>query len=78
MAPESKEKTTFVTHVGVYQFNVMPFGLCNGPATFQWLMKEVLGGLIPYSCLEYIDDILVYGATFEQHQENLKKVLEWL
>lgn len=78
MHPDSREKTAFVTYAGSYQFNVMPFGLCTAPATFQRLMEDVLAALVPHSCLDYIDDILVYGSTFEQHQSNLRKVLERL
>ena len=78
MEPGSREKTAFVTHAGLYEFNVMPFGLCNAPATFQRLMNNVLSGLVPQACLDYIDDVLVYGRTFEQHQENLEAVLKRL
>lgn len=45
VAPEDIEKTTFATPSGLYEFLVMPFGLCNAPATFQWLMESVLTGL---------------------------------
>ena len=74
MHPESKEKTAFTTWSGLYQFVVMPFGLCNAPATFQRLMETVLTGLTRDSCMVYLDDILVIGATFQDHLENLRKV----
>ena len=73
---DDREKTAFCTHEGLYQFNVMPFGLCNAPATFQRLMDMVLKGLLWHSCLVYIDDIIIFGKTFEQHLTNLAKVLE--
>ena len=71
MSPESIEKTAFVTHEGAYEFTVMPLGLCNGPATFQQLMGQVLAGLVPVNCMDYIDDILVIGKTFEEHLHNM-------
>ena len=74
MDTDSREKTAFTTHKGLYEFSVMPFGLCNAPATFQRLMERVLKGLVGESCMVYLDDILVIGKTFEQHMDNLKKV----
>ena len=75
MHPQSKEKTAFVTTSGLYQFTVMPFGLCNAPATFQRLMESVLAGLARECCMVYLDDILVTGTTFEDHLINLRLVL---
>ena len=78
MDEESREKTAFVTHSGLYEFVVMPFGLCNAPATFQRLMETVLADLIRDKCIVYIDDILVMGETLEDHLHNLKRVLQRL
>ena len=78
MDPVSQEKTAFCTHSGLYEFTVMPFGLCNAPATFQRLMESVLAGLARDTCLVYIDDILVLGRTFEEHLQNLEKVFDRL
>ena len=78
VADEDKEKTAFSTPEGLYQFEVMPFGLCNAPATFQRLMDKVLSGLKWYSCLVYIDDIVVVGDSFENHLYNLVGVLKRL
>ena len=73
---ESRPKTAFVTHAGLYQFSVMPFGLTNAPATFQRLMDLVLGGL-KWSCaLVYLDDIIVYSPTFSSHLKHLESVLK--
>ena len=70
-----REKTAFMTHS---EFNVMPFGLCNAPATFRRLMSSVLAGLIPESCPVYLDDIVVVGSTFEEHLVNLERVFQRL
>ena len=78
MSPDSQEKTAFITHGGLYEFCVMPFGLCNAPATFQRLMGRVLSGLIPKKCMVYLDDILVIGRSFQEHVSNLREVLEKL
>ena len=78
MNEADKEKTAFASHVGLYEFNFMPFGLTNAPATFQRLMEKVLEGLINDACLLYLDDIIVYGDTFEEVYENLMKVMERL
>ena len=72
MEEESREKTAFVTHSGLFEFLVMPFGLCNAPVTFQHLMDTVLTGLISDKCIAYIDDILVLGETLEDHLQNLQ------
>lgn len=73
--PKDKEKTAFSTGKGLWQFKVMPFGLCNAPATFERLMEQVLAGLIGDACLVYLDDIIIVGRTFEDHLQNLTKVL---
>ena len=74
----SKEKTAFSTGNGLWQFKVMPFGLCNAPATFERLMEQVLFGLPMSVALVYLDDILVPGRSFEAQLANLKLVFERL
>ena len=76
--PASREKTAFVTHAGLYEFLVMPFGSCNAPATFQRLMETVLTGLIREVCVDYIDDILVVERTFDEHLKKVCLVFEHL
>ena len=71
-----KEKTAFSTHNGHYAFKTMPFGLANSPATFQRLMDLVLSGLHWTHCLVYLDDIIVFGSSVEEHLQRLDIVLE--
>ncbi|MCD1431043.1 DDE-type integrase/transposase/recombinase [Klebsiella pneumoniae] len=78
LAPEDKEKTAFTVGTGLWQFTVMPFGLCNAPATFERLMDTVLKGLSWKTCLVYLDDIIVVGKTFEDHLRNLEEVFQRL
>ena len=78
VADEDKDKTAFCTPDGLYEFNVLPFGLCNGPATFQRLMDLVLSGLQWSSCLVYLDDIIVVGRSFHKHLQNLENVFQHL
>ena len=76
--PADREKTAFITHSGLFEFSVMPFGLCNAPATFQRLMETVLLGLTRKQCFVYLDDILVISSTWEEHLQNLELVFERL
>ena len=71
----SKEKTAFVTPFGLYEFQVMCFGLHNAPVMFQRLMNHVLGGCQTYA-RAYIDDIVVYSQTWEEHLEHLGRVFQ--
>jgi hypothetical protein len=76
VAEQDKCKTAFTANNNLYEFNVMPFGLCNGPATFQRLMDTILRGLTWEKCLIYIDDILIFASTFDDHLKNIKAVFE--
>jgi len=67
MHPEDAHKTAFITRRGTFAFRVMPFGLCNAPATFQRLMDCVLMGLNFDICLVYLDDIILFSRTVDEH-----------
>ncbi|MES9881596.1 MAG: reverse transcriptase domain-containing protein [Sedimenticola sp.] len=75
MDSKDAEKTGFSTTCGLYQFTVMPFGLCNAPATFERMMEVILSGLHWETCLLYIDDIIVFADSFGQHLERLSEIL---
>ncbi|GFW97567.1 retrovirus-related Pol polyprotein from transposon 412 [Trichonephila clavipes] len=76
--PGDKEKTAFTTGQELWQFKVMPFGLCNAPATFEFLMETVLGGFSYEVCLFYHDDIIIVGRSFEEYLKNIRRVLQKL
>nr|VZI21710.1 unnamed protein product [Spirometra erinaceieuropaei] len=76
--PSDRPKTAFILPQGLFEFETMPFGLCNAAATFQRLMQSVLAHLYPHSCLIYLDDVIVFGRTARQHNANLAAVLSAL
>ena len=79
MVPESQQYTTFtVGNLGFYEFTCRPFGLCNVSATFQNLMQNMLGELNFTYCIIYLDDVIVFGCTEEEHLECLCVVFEWV
>ena len=78
MAPSDQEKTAFTTFHGLFEFTVMPFGLCNAPATFQRLMEAVLHGLLGNFVSVYLDDIIIYSPTVEDHLKHLNSVFDRL
>ena len=77
--PDSQEKTAFIKHQGLYEFQVMPFRLCNAPAVFQKLMQRVLLGLNPEAGPDYVavylDDVLVFSRTIDEHLKHLNSVI---
>lgn len=74
MEPESREKTAFVVHCGQYEFNVMPFGLISAPMTAMRVMDQITRGLDKH-CFVFYDDILVFTKTFDEHLEELEKLM---
>ena len=76
---DNKERTTFTLGLfGLWEFNKMPFGLNNSPATYQRLMTECLGDVNMNICVVYIDDLIIFSKTFKEHFEHLKKVVNRL
>ncbi|KAK2895639.1 hypothetical protein Q8A73_015127 [Channa argus] len=74
LAPEARSKTAFTIGQGLWQFKVMPFGLCNAPATFERLMERVLKDIPRSRCVVYMDDLLVHAKGFEDAINNLAGV----
>lgn len=78
MDPIDANKTAFLRWKRIFRWKVMPFGLCNAPATFQRLMDIILSGLNFEACLVYLDDITIFWKLWEQHLERLEWVFQLL
>ena len=78
MEESDKCKTAFVCPVGFWEFNRMPQGVTNAPSTFQRLMEKCMSGINLREALVFIDDLIVFAPTLEEHEERLMKVLERL
>ena len=76
--PDDIPKTAFNSRYGHFEFLVMPFGLCNAPATFMQLMQEVFRDCLDHFVIVYLDDILIYSKTAEEHAAHLETVLALL
>ena len=74
MDSDSIEKTAFISHAGLYEYNVMSFGLTNAPPTLQRLMQRILHGLDWQICLVYIDEVIIFSPSFEEHLSRLTAV----
>ena len=75
---QSKPKTAFTAHNGLFEFRKMSFGLANAPSTFQCLMHAVFHGLQYDICLVYLDDIIIFLRTFDDHLQHLNDVFSRL
>ena len=78
MRPKDMDKTAFITRRGMYRFRTMPFGLAGAVASFQRLMDLLLAGLNLNICLAYLDDIILYSQTPEEHIIRLEILLQRL
>lgn len=75
MAEEDKEKTAFICPLGFFQFERMPQGITGAPATFQRLMEKAVGDMHMLEVVVYLDDLIVFGKTLEEHEQRLLKVI---
>ncbi|KAL4007883.1 hypothetical protein ACER0C_001735 [Sarotherodon galilaeus] len=78
MADSDKDKTAFICPAGFFQFERMPQGVTGAPATFQRVMEQTVGDMNLLEVLVYLDDLIVFGATLEEHETRLLKVLDRL
>ena len=78
MHPDDIEKTSFRTRYGSFEYLVLPFGLCNAPSTFMNMMQDVLRPYLDKFCIIFLDDILIFSRTAEEHEKHVKLILEKL
>jgi len=76
MHPDDADKTSFVTRTGTYKVKRVPFGLCNAGSTFQRVMDLAVRGMNFDLCLVYLDDIVVFSKTLEEHTRRLELLFE--
>ena len=76
MDPRAQHKTAFTTPFGLYEYTRMPMGLASAPATFQRLMQATMSDFAFQFLLVYLDDLLVYSKTFDDHMEHLERLLQ--
>jgi RNase H-like domain found in reverse transcriptase/Reverse transcriptase (RNA-dependent DNA polymerase)/Integrase zinc binding domain/Chromo (CHRromatin Organisation MOdifier) domain/Retroviral aspartyl protease len=78
MKPDDVEKTAFRTRYGSYEFLVLPFGLTNAPSTFMSMMQDILAPYLDKFCISFLDDILIYSKTLEEHQRHVRMIMDKL
>ena len=76
ISPEDQDKTTFTCPWGTFAYRVLPFGLCNAPATFQRAVLSIFSELVHDAVEIYMDDFTPYGCDFQEALSNLGKVLD--
>lgn len=72
MDEQDVKKTTFQTHHGHYEYRVMPYGVIGGPATFQHVMNSVLATILRKFVVVFIDDVLIYSKSWEEHLDHIR------
>ncbi|KAJ5134995.1 retrovirus polyprotein [Penicillium bovifimosum] len=78
MTPDAEDLTTFRTRYGSFKYKVLPFGLTNGPATFQRFMNDVLRECMDEYAIAFVDDVLIYSENEEDHRRHVREVLRRL
>jgi Reverse transcriptase (RNA-dependent DNA polymerase) len=78
VAPGEEWKTAFRCRYGLFEYTVMPFGLCNAPGTFQHYMNDTFREFLDDFLVVYLDDLLIYSRDLKEHKKHVRKVLEKL
>jgi len=78
IAPGHEYKTAFRTHYGLFEYWVMPFGMTNSPATFQYFMNDIFHDMTDIFVIIYLNDILIFSKNLDEHKIHVRKVLERL
>ena len=78
MNPDDVWKTSFKTTFGLYEWKVMPFGLTNAPTTFMWLIKVFFKKHLGRIMVIYLDDILIFNHTWDEHMQHVRQILQIL
>ena len=77
MSKDLEEFTTFLTRFGVFKYLVMPFGLCNGPASWQYLINDTLFDFLHHFVQAYLNNIFIYSKTLKEHYFHICQVLQY-
>jgi len=78
IAPGHEYKTAFRTHYRLFKYLVMPFGMTNSPATFQYFMNDIFHDMTDIFIIIYLDDILIFSRNLEEHKIHVRRVLQRL
>ncbi len=76
LAADAVPKTAFACHRGLYEFSRLLYGLCNAPGQFQRIMQRVLDGLVGKICMVFLDDVIIFSKSEEEHAAHVRQVLD--
>ncbi len=76
LSSDAIPKTAFACHRGLYEFTRIPYGLCNAPGQFQRIMQKVLGDLVGTVCMVYLDDVIIFSRSKDEHARHVRAILD--